>query len=349
MSPVARRAAAQRLTLHDVARQAGVSARTVSRVLNDEPMTSAQTRESVLAVVARLGFRPNMMARNMRVGARDSAVGLVIPDLANPFFSAVASGVEKNIRTRDLHLMIASSDEDPARERSIVTTLLERQIAALIVVPTAGSDHSYLRCERRHGLPLVFLDRPPTKIAADSVLSAHFEGAVSAVSHLVAHGHRRIGFVGDIPTTLFTRRERLRGYRRALHDAGIALDRSMLEHGHHDNDAAQATLRLLDTPAPPTALFAANNLACMGVIMALTRAHRRDVAVVGFDDFILADLFDPGVTVVAQDAQLLGATAAQLVLARMDGDRSRARTVALDTRLIVRGSGELSPPGPDGE
>lgn len=344
MTPPARRPPAPRPTLHDVAREAGVSARTVSRVLNQEPRISAQTRERVLRVVAQLGFRPNVMARNMRVGARDSAVGLVIPDLANPFFGTVASGVEKTIRTRSLTLVIASSEEDPQRERSVVTTLLERQVAALVVVPSAGSEYSYLRAERRHGLPLVFLDRPPTKLAADAVLTANFDGAVQAVSHLLERGHRRVGFIGDVPTTLYTRRERFRGYRHALDTAGIPVDPSLVEQGHHESDAADATVRLLRSPGPPTAIFAANNLASMGVVMALTRAHRRDIAVVGFDDFTFADLFEPGITVVAQDAEQLGVTAAQLVLSRLDGDHTKARTTVLPTRLITRGSGELTIP-----
>ncbi|OLE30371.1 MAG: LacI family transcriptional regulator [Actinobacteria bacterium 13_1_20CM_3_71_11] len=346
MWPQARHSGVPRPTLHDVAREAGVSARTVSRVLNEEPRISAETRQRVLAVVRRLGFRPNAMARNMRVGARDAAVGLVIPDLGNPFFGTVASGVEKALRTRGLHLVIASSEEDPDREHAVITTLLDRQVAGLIIVPAAGGDYGYLRNERRHGLPLVFLDRPAVKLAVDTVVSANFEGAVAAVEHLVGYGHRRIGFVGDLPTTLYTRRERFRGYRCALEAAGIPLDRALIEQGHHESDAAQATARLLATRRPPTAIFAANNLACMGVLMALVRAHRRDVALVGFDDFSFADLLEPATTVVAQDAELLGVRAAELILSRLDGDRTRARTLTLDTRLIVRGSGELRPDTP---
>lgn len=332
-----------RPTLKDVAREAGVSARTVSRVLNREPRISERTRKRVMVVVEAIGFRPNLMARFMRVGARDSAVGLVIPDLANPFFSAVASGVEQVIRTRGLHLVIASSDEDAARERAIVTTLLERQVSALVLVPSSGSDHRYLRGERRHGLPIVFLDRPPSGLTCDAVLSDNFEGAARAVAHLVGHGHRRIAFLGDVPATLYTRRERYRGYRHALEEAGIDIDAGLVDHGHHEGDAAAATTRLLEHARPPTAIFAANNLACMGAIIALTRARRRDVALVGFDDFVLADAFEPGTSVVSQDAEHLGNTAAELVFARLDGDRSGARTEVLPTELVARGSGELPP------
>ncbi len=334
---------AARPTLKDVAREAGVSARTVSRVLNREPRISERTRKRVMAKVEALGFRPNLMARNMRVGSRDAAVGLVIPDLANPFFGTVASGVEEVIRTRGLNLVIASSDEDPDRERSVVTTLLERQVMALILVPSAGSDHRYLRHERRHGLPIAFLDRPPAGVAADAVLSDNFEGAARAVAHLVRHGHRRIGFLGDEPAMLYTRRERYRGYRHALEAASVEIDPELIDHGHHEGDAAAATIRLVEREHPPTAIFAANNLACMGALIALTRAHRRDVALVGFDDFTLADAFEPGTSVVAQDPERLGVTGAELVLARLDGDRSGARTVVLPTELVARGSGELPP------
>jgi LacI family transcriptional regulator len=332
-----------RPTLKDVARELGLSARTVSRVMNDEPRISERTRKRVHAKVEALGFRPNRMARYMRVGSRDAAVGLVIPDLANPFFGTVASGVEKVIRTRSLNLVIASSDEDPERERSVVTTLLERQVMALILVPSAASDHGYLRGERRHGLPIVFLDRPPVGLTSDAILSANFDGAARGVGHLIRHGHRRIGFLGDVPAALYTRRERYRGYLHALEDAGLEVDLGLVDHGHHEGDAEQATARLLDRPRPPTAIFAANNLACIGALIALTRARRREIALVGFDDFTLADAFEPATTVVAQDPARLGASAAELVLARIDGDRSSARTVVLPTELVARGSGELSP------
>jgi len=219
-------------------------------------------------------------------------------------------------------------------------------VTALIIVPSVDSDHAYLRAERRRGLPVVFLDRPPNGLTADAVVSDNIGGARRAVAHLLLGGHRRIAFVGDAPPTLYTRRERLRGYRQALEDGGVPFDRTLVEHGHHQDDAAAATRRLLSGPNPPTAIFAANNLACMGVISALSKMKRRDVAVVGFDDFDLADAFDPAISVVAQDIQL-GTAAAEVAMRRLDGDRAAAQLRVLATRLIARGSGEIPPAGLD--
>src|SRR6266511_1956910 len=303
----------QRPTLKDVAREAGVTITTVTQALNDEPRISPETRRRVLEIVAALGFRPNVLARHMRAGGRDRAVALVIPDLGNPFFGLVAAGVESVLRHHGLTLLVGSSDEEPERER--------------------------LR-----GLPVVFVDRPPVRLTADCVVSANFDGTRDAVAQLVAGGHRRIAFVGDKPVTLYTRQERFRGYRAALDEAGIRPDPALVAHAHLDVDSAAITRELLARPDPPTAIFAANNLVCMGVVTALSRAHRRDIAVIGFDDFILADAFEPAITVVAQAAAALGSTAADLAMTRMQGDRTRARTVTLPTTLIRRGSGELPAP-----
>jgi LacI family transcriptional regulator len=328
--------------LKDVAREAGVSVKTVSRALNGEPRISPATRARVLAVVESLGFRPNTLARHVRVGGRDRAVALVIPDLANPFFAAVAAGVEAVIREHGFTLILGSSDEDPARERSLVHTFLDRQVAVLLVVPSSAAEHGYLRPERQRGLPIVFVDRPPVRLTTDCVVSANYEGAYAAVTQLLGCGHRRIAFVGDQPSSLYTRRQRHRGYRAALEAAGLAVDDALVVGAHLDVDSAAVTAALLALPDPPTAIFAANNLVCMGVVTTLSRSHRWDVAVIGFDDFLLANAFDPGITVVAQDTIHLGTTAAELGLGRLRGYRGRARTVTLPTTMIRRGSGEVS-------
>ncbi|MFF6950284.1 LacI family DNA-binding transcriptional regulator [Streptomyces iakyrus] len=333
-------AASRRPTLADVAREVGVSAKTVSRVLNEDGPVSARTREHVLAAVAELGFQPNLMARNIRVGGPDTTVGLVIPDLANPFFGAVARGIEDTVRDRGLTLLMGSSADDPERERALTAQFLARRVSILIVVPSVGADHSDLKSHRTAGLPVVFLDRPGVGLSTDSVVSSNRAGAQEGVAHLIAHGHRRIGFVGDLPVKLYTRRERLAGYRAALQEADIPYDRSLVASAHDQQGAEAVTAQLLERPDHPTALFAGNNIMALGIVAELARSKRKHVAVVAFDDVSLAEALEPALTVVAQDPEEIGRSAAATALARLDGDRSRARTITVPTRLVVRGSGE---------
>ncbi|WP_033307799.1 LacI family DNA-binding transcriptional regulator [Streptomyces iakyrus] len=333
-------AASRRPTLADVAREVGVSAKTVSRVLNEDGPVSARTREHVLAAVAELGFQPNLMARNIRVGGPDTTVGLVIPDLANPFFGAVARGIEDTVRGRGLTLLMGSSADDPERERALTAQFLARRVSILIVVPSVGADHSDLKSHRTAGLPVVFLDRPGVGLSTDSVVSSNRAGAQEGVAHLIAHGHRRIGFVGDLPVRLYTRRERLAGYRAALQGADIPYDRSLVVSAHDQQGAEAVTAQLLERPDAPTALFAGNNIMALGIVAELARSKRKHVAVVAFDDVSLAEALEPALTVVAQAPEEIGRSAATTALARLDGDRSRARTITVPTRLIVRGSGE---------
>ncbi|GAA2321153.1 LacI family DNA-binding transcriptional regulator [Streptomyces hawaiiensis] len=333
-------AASRRPTLADVAREVGVSAKTVSRVLNEDGPVSARTREQVLAAVAELGFQPNLMARNIRVGGPDTTIGLVIPDLGNPFFGAVARGIEDTVRDRGLTLLMGSSADDAERERALTAQFLARRVSILIVVPSVGADHSDLKSHRTAGLPVVFLDRPGVGLSTDSVVSSNRAGAQEGVAHLIAHGHRRIGFVGDLPVKLYTRRERLAGYRAALREAEIPYDRSLVVSAHDQQGAEAVTAQLLEQPDPPTALFAGNNIMALGIVAELARSKRKHVAVVAFDDVSLAEALEPALTVVAQAPEEIGRSAATTALARLDGDRSRARTITVPTRLVVRGSGE---------
>ncbi|MGX1676139.1 LacI family DNA-binding transcriptional regulator [Streptomyces sp. NPDC055400] len=337
-------AANRRPTLADVAREVGVSAKTVSRVLNEDGPASAQTREQVLAAVTKLGFQPNLMARNIRVGGPDTTIGLVIPDLANPFFGTVARSIEDTVRDRGLTLLMGSSADDPDRESALTDKFLARRVSILMVVPSVGADHAHLKTHRATGLPIVFIDRPGSGLATDSVVSSNRAGAHDGVAHLIAHGHRRIGFVGDLPTKLYTRRERLAGYRSALQEADIDHDRSLVANAHDQKGAEAAAGQLLDLADPPTALFAGNNIMALGIVAELARRKQKHVAVVAFDDVSLADVLEPALTVVAQDPEEIGRAAAATALARLDGDRSRARTITVPTRLIVRGSGEQPVP-----
>jgi LacI family transcriptional regulator len=335
---------ARRPTMREVATLAGVSLATVSRVINAEGTVRPDLAERVQEAVALLGYRRDLTATNLRRADRQSAsIGIVFDDVANPFHASVLRGVETIARTRGVLPLVGSSDEDPDRERELAEAFLSRRVDGLIVVPS-GTDHSYLRADRDAGLALVFVDRPPAFIDADCVLSDNSGGASAATEHLIAAGHRRIGFLGD-QRRIFTATERLRGYRDALSRRGIAYDddlvRMELRSGAAASEAAADLLRLDD---PPTALFSGQNLITIGAIERLRRLDvHHSVALVGFDDLTLADAVEPGLTVVAQDAGELGRLTAERLFARLDGDGGPTRQVIVPTRLIERGSGELAP------
>jgi LacI family transcriptional regulator len=332
-----------RPTMRDVASRAGVSLKTVSRVINGEAGVAVATAARVADAIDDLGFQRNDLARSLRQGVSSSTLGLVIEDVANPFYSAIAQAVEAAARERGFLLITASCEEDPDRERELVQALLRRRVDALLLVP-ASRDHAYLVRETAGGTPVVFLDRPPVGLEADTVLLDNFGGARAAVEHLLAHGHRRIAVVGDTDE-LFTAAERLAGYRHALEAAGVPVLDELIRLGTHDAAQAESVVHdLLALPPDrrPTALFAGNNRNAIGALRALRTASHR-IALVGFDDFELADLLALPSTVVRHDSQQMGAHAAALAFARLDGGAHPPRRVVVPTELIVRGSGEVPP------
>jgi LacI family transcriptional regulator len=325
--------------MKDVAQAAGVSLKTVSRVVNGESGVGAATAERVTEAITELGFRRNDLARSLRRAHASATLGLIIEDLANPFYSTIARAVEEVARRRGFIVITASSEESGERERELVATLLSRRVDGLLVVP-AARDHGYLRPELAMGVRVVFLDRPPRGLEADAVLLDNAGGARAGVEHLLAQGHRRIGLIGD-PPELYTLAERVRGYRAALAARGVEFDEALLRLGAHDVAQAELSARsLLQLSDPPTAIFAANNRVSVGALRALKALDAR-VALVGFDDFELADMLPVPVTVVRHDPAELGRRAAELLFARLDGDGGAPQTVILQTELVVRGSGEV--------
>lgn len=334
-----RRDARPRPTLLQVAELAGVSLKTASRALNGEPYVSAGTSAKVHAAADQLGFRLNAIARELRAGARSSSVGLIISDVANPFYARIARGVERRLRAAGLQLITASSDEDPVLERLLTTEMLERRVGALLVT-TCVDDHRYLESERRLGLPVAFLDRPPVGIVADTIALDNVGGARRAAEHLVAHGHRRIGLVGDL-SRLSTHRERVAGFEAAMTEAGIGGWERYVRVNSHDSESAERAARdLLGQRYAPTALFTTNNRITVGALRAM-RDLPTPPALVGFDDFDLADVL--GVTVIAHSPERMGELGAGLVLGRFDGNDGPAHLHRLPTELIARGSGERRP------
>lgn len=336
-----------RPTMKDVAARAGVGLKTVSRVVNGEPGVLPNTAAVVRQAIDELGFRRNDSARQLRTG-RTAGIGLVLENVADPFYSLLNGAVEEVARAHGSLLFSASSEDDPQREAELALALCSRRVDGLIVVP-AADDHSYLAPELAAGLAIVFADRPPRNLAADTILADNAGGARSGVAHLLAHGHRRIGYIGD-SLRIYTSAERLSGYRTAMAEAGAPVDESWITVGTPDPLRIRRVLdRLLDPHAerPITALFTGNNRLTVMVLRELAERDRAReasrLALVGFDDFELADLMHPAITVIAQDPAGLGRASAKLLFGRLAGDDRPPRTVVLATTLIPRGSGELPP------
>ncbi|SDQ64007.1 LacI family DNA-binding transcriptional regulator [Quadrisphaera sp. DSM 44207] len=338
-----------RPTMREVAALAGVSLKTVSRVVNGEEGVSSEMSSAVERAIAQLDYRPNLGASNLRRrGGKTSTIAALLEDLANPFSASVHRAVEDVARSRGTLVFAASVDGQPERERELVRAFTARRVDALVVVP-AGQDQSHLYPDVRAGTPVVFVDRPPRGLLADVVLSDNELAAATAVRHLAAAGHRRIGHLGD-DRAISTARQRLEGYRRAHLGLGLPVDERLVVQDLRTADqAAAAVARLLSTSAPPTALFTSQNLVTLGAVRALQGLglqHR--VALVGLDDFPGADLLQPRTTVVAQDPAGIGALAAALVFRRLEGEAWTPTTHVVPTRLVPRGSGEIVPavPGP---
>lgn len=323
--------------MQDVAVTAGVSLKTVSRVVNREGYVAPATARRVQAAIAKTDFRPNELARSMRAGQSTKDIGLLLGDLSNPFFADVASAVIHGARARSYTVVLASADEDPVGERAAIEGLLGRRVAGLIIVPGAR-DYTFLAREVALGTPVVFADRPGSGLeAATSVLIANYEGARMAVEHLLAEGFKRIGIV--VAPSRYSTAERLRGYRHAMRSGTGGVDERLVKKLAAGSiaEAEAATRELLDLPEPPDAIFATTSFMTQGVIQALGR--RRDVGLVGFDDFPLADRLPIPVSVVASRPRELGTEAIDALFGRLDGIDGPARRIIHPT-LIARGSGE---------
>jgi LacI family transcriptional regulator len=324
----------------DVARRARVSLKTVSRVVNGESGVAADTLERVRTAIEALSFRRHDGAAHLRSGSTTASLGVVLMDVADPFYSALTRAVEEVAIRHGFLVLAGSSDEDVTRERQLALALCARRVDGLLIVP-AGADQRYLRAEVSAGTPVVFVDRPGVGVTADAVLVDNAGGVHAAVEHLAAHGHRRIGFLGDNPA-IYTARERLRGFTEGMAALGRAEPGSLIEMGPHTHESVRtALLRFRAERHPATALVTGNNRITVLVLRALAAIRGWHPALVGFDDLELADLLRPSLTVIEQDASALGRIAAELLFARISGDRRPIQRLVLPTRLVPRGSGEL--------
>jgi LacI family transcriptional regulator len=326
-------------TIQDVAREAGTSVSTVSRVLTGNSPVSPDKRAAIEAAVARLGFSPSHIARSLRTRATHT-ISLLINDIANPFYSALARGVESEANQHGYSLILCNTDDDPDHERQYLKVLRDKQVDGIIFGPTGHNLDVIESLARR--IPLVLVDRPLRDIPAISVLADNMGGAFAGAQHILAQGHTRIGVV-MWDTSIITMIERLSGVQRALHDAGFPLPDDLIlrvPRAHPD----EISIKVIEWLAAvrPSAVFALNNQLGVGTLRAIRHSNLTipdQIALLVFDDLDFFELTRPRITAVAQPAFAMGQRAMQYLAARIqDRDADLPEKTILPTRLIIRES-----------
>lgn len=331
--------------MKQVAALAGVGIKTVSRVLNDEPGVADSTARRVRAAVSTLDYQIDLQAGSLRRGdGRTRTLGLLVGSVDNPFCGLIHRAVEDASLARGVAVFASSLDDNLEREESAVRAFLQRRVDGLVLT-TAHRRPDYLRSLRERHIPAVFVDHRPLGENIDAVTSDNRQGAQRATEHLLEHGHRRIALLAD-RGELNTARERRRGFLETLGRAGATTnDATVTTDLGDERSAHEAAMRLLTSSEPPTAIFSAQNLITIGTLRALRETGlERAIALIGFDDLPLADLLNPGVTVIAQDPYTIGRLAAERIFQRLEGDTRPSEHVVVPTHLIPRGSGEIRPP-----
>ncbi len=328
-------------SLTDVARHANVSIATVSRVINNSDKVVPDTRALVHKAMAELGFKPNRVARRLRQrGGVRHLLGLIIPDIQNPFFAEMARGVEDVAYANKFAVMLCNSDEDLKKEEFYLDVLQSESVDGIILPPINERDAAVLRLVES-GLPIVTVDRSLSHQAMDKVEVDNRRGAFEAVEHLIKLGHRRIGLIAG-RMNVSTSRERRQGYEDAHATYKVPLKADYVRGGDFKQASGRAMAdELLDLAEPPTALFVLNNLMTVGALEAIHRRKLKipkEIAVIGFDDLPWAEALDPPLTVVRQPAYAVGQAAAELLLKRLE-DPKRAEThLKLLPKLVLRSS-----------
>lgn len=332
-------------TMRDVADRAGVSAKTVSRVVNNDRYVSANVRERVERAIDELQYVPNMLAVTFRSG-RDAAIGVAVPGVADPFFASIIGAVEREASRRGVAVIVTAVGWEPSHEQQSIEAVLKRQVAGMIVCPV-GRDMSYLRPWQKR-TPLVFVDREPGRLTADTVLQDDVGGGHEATRHLISHGHRNIAFMGDDTVTGLLR---LKGLQNALDEAGLPQRDELVHVGTIDASTLTAQLRrMLAAQNPPSAVFSSNARCTIAIVTALQALRRKDIGLIGFGDFPTAAALKPPVTVIHQDGDEMGRFAADRLFTRLDHPTRRLRRqTVLPVSLVTRAScampGEKVRPG----
>lgn len=335
----------QESNIYEIAREAGVSIATVSRVINHSSAVSEKSRKRVAEAIEKLNYVPNGTARSLSTST-STAIGVVIPDINNPFFSLLLEGITRAADEEGYHIFLFNTGEQKEREHQILHSIREHRLRGIIVTPVSETDTEtigQLGSFEDRGIPVVLLDRELKSERFDRVVSADEQGAFRAVSQLISVGHRRIAIITG-PEDSRPGRERLLGYRRALAAHGIAQEQALIRQGDFMvNEAYAQTKRLCALEEPPTAIFASNNMTTYGCLRAFNElglVTGRDIALIGFDDIDALSWLNYPVSVVNRDVPAMGEEAMRLLLSRF-GEKDPGpggQRLSLPTELILRGS-----------
>lgn len=330
-------------TIHEVAKKAGVSSTTVSHVINNTRYVSPALRERVAQAMAELNYKPNALARSLRLG-QTHTLGLILPDSANPFFAEIGHAIEAAAFERGYSVILCNTENDQTKELLYTDVLENKQVDGMIFVAT-GSHQDALSSIVRKGLPVVVVDRDMGSLGLDAVTTNNYQGGWSATRHLIDLGHQVIGCITG-PHDLTPSAERVNGYLNALKQANLNSREALLARGDfHAPSGFAATTQLLQQDPRPTALFVCNDMMAIGALQAAAKSGLRvpqDFAIVGFDDIELATYTIPPLTTISQPKQQIGQIAIQLILERISDPSLPPRHTVLDTELIIRESSRCS-------
>jgi LacI family transcriptional regulator len=329
------------VTIRDVARVSGVSPMTVSRVINESERVSPETRQRVEHAIAELGYVPNRHARGLS-RRRTGTIAVIVPDVANPFFTLIVRAAEEVARRADYRVLLCDTRADVTVERDVISEMIAHRVEGIVIAPVSDRSSAHLLQLARFGVPFVLIDRTVSGVEADVVLGDSSGGAQQLVEHLIGLGHRRIGMIVETDD-VSTARDRRHGYEAALEAAAIKVDPQLVTEATVDPEGGiEGMRRLLALDEPPTAVFTVNNLVALGAIEAVRSAGLEvpdDVALVCFDDIEYASRLYPFLTAMVQPAETFGTLGTQLLLERIEGrGPERTHVVVLPGKFIVRKS-----------
>jgi len=342
--PVKKKRTDGAITMKHIAEEAGVSLGTVSHVMSGNTPVRSGLRRRVMEAVRNLGYQPSLIARDLRRN-KTSIIGMVIPDITNPFFPAVVRGVEDVAYQNSFRLILCNTDDDPAKEKSYLRELYSYRIAGLVLIPTVNSHITGLSELQASHVPVICLDRRPTDWEGDSVTVDNVHGAFAATAHLTKLGHKTIALITG-SQQLDTAAARLEGFRSAIRKAKLEVAPEYIQEGRFDRLSGYEKTRILLQQRPrPTAIVCSNDLVAIGVLSGLREAGLRcpeDISVIGFDDIEVSELTDPALTTIFQPGYQMGAKGAALLIKRIRGDAEPPQRIVLPTELKIRHS--VAPP-----